>query len=95
MAWPCSNELGDFVLFDAHGDDVEPIWLGRVMPNPKWNGQGVWVNDSGRNVKFNRVSVDRGEVAIYVMRYEKLNVMSDELEYGVSRLEREAQSKED
>ena len=56
---PSQLVVGDFVLFDAHDhdDDVEPIWLGRVMPNPKWNGQGVWVNDSGRNVKFNRVSV--------------------------------------
>ena len=60
------------------------------MPNPKWNGQGVWFNDSGKIVQFNDVPISRGEVAIYVMWYEKLNVMSDELEYVVSRSEREA-----
>ena len=81
--------VGDFVLFDAHGDEVEPIWLGRVLPNPEWNGQGVCTNNSGKQVKFNGVSIGRGEVAIYVMWYEKLNVMSDKLEYGVSRSERE------
>ena len=77
------------MLFDARGDEVEPIWLGRVLPNPEWNGQGVYTNDSGKQVKFNGVSISRGEVAIYVMWYEKLNVMSDKLEYVVSRSERE------
>ena len=27
-------DLGDFVIFDKHDDGLEPIWLGRVMPNP-------------------------------------------------------------
>ena len=49
--------VGDFVLFDVIRDDVEPIWLGRVMPNPKWNGQGVWLNDSGKIVQFNDVPI--------------------------------------
>ena len=49
--------VGDFVLFDAHDDDVEPIWLGRVMSYPSWNGHGVHVNDTQKNVKFNGVSI--------------------------------------
>ena len=68
---------------------MEPIWLGRVLPNTEWNGQGLYTNDLGKHVKFNGVSTSRGEVAIYVMWYEKLNVMSDKLEYVVSRSERE------
>ena len=32
---------GDWVLFDACDDELEPAWLGRVMSNPKWEGQGV------------------------------------------------------
>ena len=38
---------------------------------------------------FRGVDVSQGEVAIYVMWYEKKNVMSDKLEYWVSRTERE------
>ena len=64
--------VGDFVLFDAHDDEVEPIWLGRVMPNPEWNGQGVYANNSGKNISFRGVAIGRREVAIYVMWYEKL-----------------------
>ena len=56
--------MGDFVLFDARGDEVEPIWLGRVLPNSEWNRQGVYKNDSRKQVKFNSVSISRGEVAI-------------------------------
>ena len=58
--------VGDFVLFDAHDDEDEPIWLGRVIPNPEQNGKGVYKNKEGKNVKFNNVSIGRGKVAIYV-----------------------------
>ena len=36
----------DFALFDAHDDDGEPIWLGKVVTYPSWNGHGVYVNDT-------------------------------------------------
>ena len=81
--------VGDFVLFDAHDDEVEPIWLGRVMPNPEWNGQGVYANNSGKNISFREVAIGRREVAIYVMWYEKINATNDDREYWVSRTERE------
>ena len=32
---------GDWVLFDACDDELEPVWLGCVMSNLKWEGQGV------------------------------------------------------
>ena len=82
-------KVGEFVIFDKHDDELEPIWLGRVMPNPEWNGQGVYKNKTGRNLTFRGVGIGKGEVAIYVMWYEKKNVMSDELEYWVSRSETE------
>ena len=53
------------MLFDAHDDEDETNWLGRVMPSPAWNGQGVYKNKEGKNVKFNNVSIGRGKVAIY------------------------------
>ena len=77
------------MLFDAHDDETEPIWLGRVMPNPEWNGQGVYKNESRGKLSFKGVSIGRGEVAVYVMWYEKINATSDKLEYWVSRTERE------
>jgi hypothetical protein len=81
--------VGDFVVFDTSDDEVEPIWIGRIMSNPEWQGQGVYKNDSRRNTSFGGVQVGRGEVALYVMWYEKINVMSDTLEYWVSRTETE------
>ena len=80
---------GDFVLFDARNDRVEPIWLGRVMSNPEWNGEGVYKNKDTRKITFDGVDIGRGEVAVYVMWYEKINATSDKLEYWVSRTERE------
>ena len=28
--------VGNFVVFDKSDDEVEPIWLGRIMSNPEW-----------------------------------------------------------
>ena len=75
------------MIFDKHDDELEPIWLGRVMPNPEWQGHGVHKNESSRKMNFRGVGVNKGEVAIYVMWYEKMNAMSDQLEYWVSRSE--------
>ena len=79
--------IGDFILFDKNDDEVEQVWLGRIMPNPDWGGQGVCVNVERGNMSFGGVQVGRGEVALYVMWYEKINVMSDRLEYLVSTSE--------
>ena len=81
--------VGDFVLFNQSEDEVEPIWLGRIMSNPKWKGQGVYKNKSNRNINFGGTRVSRGEVALYVMWYEKIDVMADRLQYCVSRSEPE------
>ena len=81
--------VGDFVVFDKSDDEVEPIWLGRIMSNPEWQEQGTYTNNSRQNPSFRGDKVGRGEVDLYVMWYEKINVMSDKLEYWVSRSETE------
>ena len=47
----------DFVLFDARDDKVEPIWLGRVMSNPEWNGHGVYKNRDNKKFTFDGVGI--------------------------------------
>ena len=79
--------VGDFVLFRKIDDDIEPIWLGRIMSNPDWSGQGVYMNKTRQRPSFQGVSIGRGEVGLYVMWYEKIDVMSERLEYWVSRSE--------
>ena len=78
---------GEFILFDTSDDELEPIWLGRIMSNPEWQGQGVRKNNSRRIMSYDGVKVGKGEVGMYVMWYEKINVVSDSLEYWVSRSE--------
>jgi len=80
--------VGDFVLFRKNDDDVEPIWLGRIMSNPDWQGQGVYQNHSRQRSSFHGVAIGQGEVGLYVMWYEKIDVMSERLEYWVSRAEK-------
>ncbi len=52
-----------------------------------WSGQGVYMNETRQQPSFHGVSIDRGEVGLYVMWYEKIDVMSERLEYWVSRSE--------
>ena len=80
--------VGDWVMFDAEDDEAEPVWLGRVMSNPVWDGQGVLENKTPQIISYgNGVKIGKGEVALFVMWYEKIDVMSDKLEYWVSRTE--------
>ena len=80
--------VGDWVVFDACDDELEPVWLGRVMSNPKWDGQGIKRNNTSRMMSYdNGVKVGKGEVGVFVIWYEKINVMSDDHEYWVSRTE--------
>ncbi len=49
--------VGEWILFhgkDIHGneDPDQPIWLGRVMPNPAWGGQGVLRNMTGTAERY-------------------------------------------
>ena len=75
-------EVGAFVIFDKHDDELEPIWLGRVVPNPNWQRQGVYTNNSTRKITFRGVGVDEGEVAIYVRSYEKIMLCQTSLSIG-------------
>ena len=58
------------------------------MSNPDWSGQGVYQNETRKRHSFHGVSIGRGEVGLYVMWYEKIDVMSEKLEYWVSRSEK-------
>jgi len=49
---------------------AEHVWLGRVMPNPAWGGQGVLrnVNVTGSAVSYEMgIEVQNSEVAICSM----------------------------
>jgi len=75
-------------MFDAGDGETEPVWLDRVMSNPYWDRQGVSQNNTLHMVSYsNGVKVGKGEVALFVMWYQKINVMSDKCEYWVSRTE--------
>ena len=84
--------VGEWIVF--HGKDVngnedpdQPIWLGRVMPNPAWSGQGVLRNTTGSALSYDMgVEVQNNEVAIYVQCqwYEKMDLNSDERKYRVN-----------
>ncbi len=55
------------------------------MPNPKKNIDGVFNNSSWQMVKFdNLVEINRNEVVMYIMWYERIDGNSDNLEYHVS-----------
>ena len=55
-------------------DPDQPIWLGRVMPNPAWGGQGVLRNVTGSALSYDMgVEMQNNEVAIYVQWYEKMD----------------------
>ena len=82
--------VGEWILFhgkDVHGneDPDQPIWLGWVMPNPAWGGQGVLRNMTGTAERYDMgIEVQNNEVAIYVQWYEKMDVNSDECKYRVN-----------
>ena len=80
-----SLNVGDWVLNDSNDED-KPIWLGRVIPNPQWNNDGILKNTTRRTMRFdNEVSISRNEIAMYIMWYEKIDINTDSLEYHVSR----------
>ena len=77
--------IGDWVLFDSRMED-EPIWLGRVMSNPEWEGMGVNHNTTRRKQTYdNGVEISGNEVAIFVQWYEKIDINSRGLNYRASR----------
>ena len=41
-AMAAALSVGDWVVFDSNEDD-QPVWLGRVLSNPEWDRQGVWI----------------------------------------------------
>ena len=77
--------IGDWVLFDSKMED-EPIWLGRVMSNPEWEGMGILSNNTRRKLTYdNGVEIGVNEVAIFIQWYEKIDLNAGDLTYRVSR----------
>ena len=65
-----SLNIGDWVLFNSKMED-EPIWLGRVMSNPVWEGMCIYQNNTRTKKTFdNGVEIGANEVAILVQWYE-------------------------
>ena len=64
--------VGNWVIFQGTKDESdEPIWLGRVMLNTEWGGQGVCKNDTTTQKKHPLgITVGRNEVAVFVVWYE-------------------------
>ena len=67
--------VGDWVLFDSD-DATQPIWLGRVMSNPEWGGSGIYQNTTNRVKKYNGVEVQKNEVAMYILWYDRIDFAS-------------------
>lgn len=68
-------EPGMWVLYDSKERD-QPMWLGRTMSNPEWNGKSAWFNDTRRHSKFDLVKISCGQVGLYIIWYEKMDVNS-------------------
>ena len=77
--------VGDWVLIDSDSEE-EPVWLGRVMPNPEWGGKGVFRNETSRAINCpNGIIIAPRNVAAYIMWYEKIDLMTNDLDYHISR----------
>lgn len=70
---------GNWVIFQGTKDESnESIWLGQVMSNTKWGGQGVCKNEIRiLRKRSSGIKMGRNEVAIFVMWYEKIDINSD------------------
>ena len=80
-----SLNIGDWVLFNSKMED-EPIWLGRVMSNPVWEGMCIYQNNTQTKKTFdNGVEIGANEVAILVQWYEKIDLNASVLKYRVSK----------
>ena len=80
-----SLSIGDWVLFDSKMED-EPIWLGRVMSNPVWDGMCIYKNKTQTKKTFeNGVEIGANDVAIFVQWYEKIDLNASVLKYRVSK----------
>jgi len=80
-----SLNIGNWVLFNSKMED-EPIWLGRVMSNPVWEGMCISQNNTRTKKTFdNGVEIGANEVAILVQWYEKIDLNASVLKYRVSK----------
>ena len=73
--------VGDWIVIDSD-DEGEPLWLGRIMSNSDWGGQGVCKNTTMRiKTYYNGTVLQQNDVGMYVMWYEKIDLISDDLDY--------------
>ena len=87
----CAAKLsvGDWYFFAVvNQTEDNQVWLGRIMSNPAWGGQGVRQNTTrGIHSYSNKtVKIGRNEVALNIMWYEAIGVGSESIEYQSERL---------
>jgi hypothetical protein len=81
--------VGEWALFAApNDDDDQQIWLGRIMSNPEWGGQGTRQNTTRRQHSYNGgMRVGPREAAMNIIWYESIGAGVGALEYHLSRVD--------
>ena len=65
--------VGDWLIFAVESDEADDkddakFWLGRVMLNEAWGGQGVQQNTTGEIQKYDKeLKIGWNEVALNIM----------------------------
>ena len=80
--------IGQWVLFEHMTDAGNlMLWLGRIMSNPAWGGEGKRQNKSRKYESYYAGNLKIGfkEVALNVMWYETIGIGEDDLDYQLSR----------
>ena len=81
--------IGKSALFASPNEDNDQkIWLGRVMSNPEWGGQGTRQNTTRRQHSYKGgMQVGPREVAMNIIWYEIIGAGVGTLEYQLSRVD--------
>ena len=80
--------IGQWVLFEHMNEDGDQsLWLGRIMSNPAWGGQGKRQNDTRGYHSYygGDLKIGYKEVALNVLWYENIGTGTDVLDYQLSR----------
>ena len=67
--------VSDWVIFKSAGDEVQPIWLGRIMSRKGWGGKGVSKNETLKKKQFNKggTQILPGDIALNILWYEMID----------------------
>jgi hypothetical protein len=82
--------VGDWVLYTVVSNkEDDQLWLGQIMFNPVWDGQGVCQNTACGVHFYNSkgLEIDHNEVAMNVVWYEQIGIGCDAMEYQIELTE--------